>query len=41
MPPKKKMRNEDTQLVKTDDKVQLLLETTGDFKAKRPYGGVD
>ena len=41
MPPKKKMRNEDTYLVKTDDEVQLLLEATRDFKAKKPYGGVD
>ena len=41
MPPKKKMRTEDTHLVWTDDKVQLILETTSDFKAKNAYAGVD
>ena len=34
MPPKKKMGTEDTYLACTNGKVQLLLETTRDFKAK-------
>ena len=35
------MRTEDKHLVRTDDEVQLLLETTRDFKAKKAYVGVD
>ena len=34
------MRTEDTH-VWTDDKVQLLLETTRDFKTKKVYAGED
>ena len=41
MSPKKKMRTKDTHLVWTDDEVQLLLETTRDFKAMKAYAGVD
>ena len=41
MPPKKKMRTEDTHLFWTDDEVQLLLETTRDSKAKKAYTGLD
>ena len=41
MPPKKKMRTEDTHLVWIDDEVQLLLEKARDFKAKKAYAGVD
>ena len=35
------MRTDDTHLFWTDDEVQLLLETTRDFKAKKVYAGVD
>ena len=35
------MRTKDTHLVWTDDEVQLLLETTRDFKAMKAYAGVD
>ena len=35
------MRTEDKHLVRTDDEVQLLLETTRDFKAKKAYVGVE
>ena len=40
MPTEKKMRTEDTHLVWADDKVELLLETTRDFKAKKARAGV-
>ena len=41
--PQKKMRTEDTQLVWTDDKVQLASEIINDFKTKAlvKYAGVD
>lgn len=35
MSPKKKVKTEDTQFVWEDAKVQLLLEITKDFKAKK------
>ena len=41
MPPKKKVKTDDTHLVWTVDEVQLLLETTRDFKVGRVYEGVD
>ena len=34
------MRTENMYLVWTDNKVQLLLETTRDFKEKKAYAGV-
>ena len=39
----KKMKTEDTHLVWTDDKVQLVLEIINDFKTKAlvKYAGVD
>ena len=41
MPPKTKMRTEETHLVWTDHEVQLLLETTRDFEAMKTYARVD
>ena len=41
MPPKRKVKTDDTHLVWTVDEVQLLLETTRDFKFGRVYEGVD
>ena len=41
MPPKKKMRTEDTDLVWINDEVQLLSETARNFKVKKAYARVD
>ena len=41
MSPKKKVKTEDTQFVWEDAEVQLLLETTKDFKAKKMCIEVD
>ena len=41
MPPKKSMRTEDIHHVWMDDRVQLLLEITRDFKAKKANAGAD
>ena len=41
MPSKKKVKTDDTHLVWKVDEVQMLLETTRDFKVGRVYEGVD
>ena len=41
MPPKNKVKTDDTHLALTDDEKQMLLETTRDFKLVRAYEGVD
>lgn len=38
---KKKVKTDDTHLVWKVDEVQMLLETTRDFKVGRGYEGVD
>lgn len=38
---KKQIKTYDTHLVRIDDKVQMLLETTRDFKVNKAYEGVD
>ena len=41
MPPEKKIQTGDSHLVWTDDEVQMLLETTREFKVGKAYKGVD
>ena len=41
MPPKNKVKTDDTHLALRDDEKQMLLETTRDFKLVRAYEGVD
>ena len=41
MPSQQKVKTDDTHLVWKVDEVQMLLETTRDFKVGRVYEGVD
>lgn len=41
VPPKKKVKSDDAHLVRTDYQVQMLLETTRDFKVGKAYEGID